>query len=299
MKFKLVLPIVMASALSLGTQSFYPAHTQAQVMQDMANGQVNWTDGVIKVTGSGAAPSRGSMSAGQKRLMAKRAAIADAYRQLGELIKGVQVDSETVVNNFVTESDVVKLKMTALIKGAKLGKVRYMSDGTVEIDMELSLHGQNSVSSVVIPEVIQKKQIPTMPIPNNIPDPIRTPDPTQEPVSGDVTGIIIDCRGTGVKPAMSPQIKDSSGAEIYIGDRPIDPDLVVNIGIVGYANSMEQAKANSRIGLQPLVIKAVRAGGRFKTDAVIAPDKGQMILQADRSSGFLSKSKVLFIVDKD
>lgn len=311
MKKSIFYPLLLAGALSLGSVTLYPVPTQAQAVQTMGQGQVDWPNGVIKVTGSGAAPSRAGMSQGQKRLMAKRAAQADAYRQLTEIIYGVNVDAETVVSNFVTESDIVKTKVSGLIKGAKMGDIRYMSDGTVELDMTMGIYGQNSLSSVMMPEVIQKKQIQTQPsYPTATPTPnvaMPTPMPTARPtpptqnhqtMSGSYSGVIIDCRGLGVEPAMSPQIKDSSGKEIYIGDRPIDPDLVVNIGIVGYAKSMDAAKSNARIGLSPLILKASNAGGRLhKTDAIISPQDAQKLMQADAQAGFLGQSKVIFVVD--
>jgi len=151
--------------------------------------------------------------------------------------------------------------------------------------------------------VIQKKQIKTQPsYPVATPTPnvsIPTPMPTNQtnPVSGSYTGVIVDCRGLGVEPAMSPQILDNGGQEVYIGDRPIDPDLVVNIGIVGYANSLQSAKSNTRIGLNPLILKANKAGGRNKTDAIISAQDAQTLMQADNKAGFLSQSKVMFLID--
>jgi len=303
MKTSRLSQILLASALLLGTASFYSVPSRADVVETIGDGKIDWSKGQIMVTGSGAAPTKANMSAGQKRLMAQRAAVADAYRQLAELINGVNVDSETVVKDFVTESDIVRTKVSALIKGAKLGKPRYMSDGTVEIDVTLGLYGQNSLATVIVPPALEKQDVPVQPTPHpqatNQPNiAIPTAPPDMPPPAGSYTGVIVDCRGTGVQPAMSPQIVDSNGKEIYIGNRPIDPDLVVNIGIVGYADSLDQAKANARVGKNPLVIKAVKAGGRHKTDAVVAADKGQQIMQADGSSNFLSQSKVMFIVDK-
>ncbi|MGV3524276.1 MAG: LPP20 family lipoprotein [Candidatus Sericytochromatia bacterium] len=297
MKSPRLFSLLLASALTLGTVSLVSVPTSAQVVQTIGAGQVDWTNGQITVTGTGAAPSNTSQSAGQKRLLAQRAAVADAYRQLAELINGVTVTSETLVKDFVVESDIVKTRVEALIKGARVGKPRYLSDGTVEIDVTLGVYGQNSLSSVLIPPALAKVQEkPQQQMPD--PRPTVAPDITTQPVTGTYSGVIIDCRGLGVKPGMSPQIIDSSGREIYIGDRPIDPDLVVNIGIVGYAETLPEAQANARVGNKPLVIKAVKAGGRFKTDAIIAADKGQALMQADSSSDFFSKSKVIFIVDK-
>jgi len=240
------------------------------------------------------------MGAGQKRLLAQRAAVADAYRQLAELINGVQVDSETLVKDYVVESDIVRTKVSALIKGARLGKPRYMSDGTVEIDVMMGVFGQNSLSSVMIPEVIEKKEIKTMPYPQATPLPQATQEPavTTNPSTGSYTGLIIDGRGLGLSPAMSPQILDAKGREIYIGDMPIDPDMVVNVGIVGYADTMNAAKSNTRVGRNPLIIKAVKAGGRHKSDAVVSGAEGDNIMAADQKTNFLSGSKVIFIIDK-
>jgi len=106
----------------------------ADVTQQLGDkASVDWTTGTIKVTGSGAPPEKGSPA--QKRLMAKRAAQVDGYRQLAEAIEGVHVDSETSVKDFVTESDVIKTRVQALVKGAVVVATRNMSDGSVEVDL--------------------------------------------------------------------------------------------------------------------------------------------------------------------
>ena len=110
-------------------------------------GTVDWVKGKIRVTGSGAPPTNPNMPAGQKRLMALRAAQLDAYRLLGEMIDGVKVDSETIVKDFVTESDIIKTEVHSFIKGAKKVKEAYLSDGTVQIELELEMYGPQSLFS--------------------------------------------------------------------------------------------------------------------------------------------------------
>lgn len=287
MKRTRVSQLVLAAALLFGGTALYTVPAPAAVTESSANGQIDWSGGKVSATGVGAVPNNASMGPGQKRLLAISAARADAYRRLAELINGVQVDSETIVKNFVTESDIVRTKVSALIRGAHFSEPRYLSDGTVEIDATLGMYGQNSVASVIVPPALKKADVEFV------------PPSTQEPPppSGSYTGVIIDCRGLGVEPAMSPQIVDANGKEIYIGGMPIDPDMVVNIGIVGYADSMQQAQANARVGNNPLVLKAVRSGGRQKTDAVVSADQGQQILAANGKSNFLSHSKVIFVLD--
>ena len=98
-----------------------------------------WATRVIRVTGSGVAPESGS--AAQKKLMAKRAAQVDAYRNLAEQIKGVRIDAETTVENFMTKDDTIQTNVNTFIRGAKVVGVRYLSDGTCEVDIALPLDG--------------------------------------------------------------------------------------------------------------------------------------------------------------
>ena len=75
----------------------------------------------------------------QNKLLAKRAAEADAYRKLAEAVYGVQITSDTFVKDFVTESDTIKTAVDAFIKGIKLGQARYYDDGACEIDAEVAV----------------------------------------------------------------------------------------------------------------------------------------------------------------
>lgn len=224
---------------------------------------IDWVQGLIQVTGSGAPPERGSPA--QKRLMAERAAFADGLRQIGEIVNGVHVDSETVVRDFVTESDVIRTQMSAFIKGAqKVGK-RYLSDGSVEIDLVVKLYGHGGLAEIIRPEKPRKEPPP--------------PTVTPTPPKANYSGLIVDCRGLGMQPAMSPSILDEAGGEIYIGRRTdVDPDYVVNHGIVGYARTLDDAKANERVGKAPLVVKGKMVKGNFKADVVVTNMDAQAIL---------------------
>lgn len=91
---------------------------------------------MITVKGTGAPPA--NMPEGQSRLMACRAAMGDAYRNLSEFIMGVMVDSQTTVKNFVTESDVINTKVQGFIKGAEKTSEKILSDGTCEVTVQAS-----------------------------------------------------------------------------------------------------------------------------------------------------------------
>lgn len=76
----------------------------------------------------------------QEWLMAERAARADAMRKLGERIQGIQIDSSTTVRDFVTENDQIQTAFQGFLRGAKtVGQARRYADGSVEVDMEITL----------------------------------------------------------------------------------------------------------------------------------------------------------------
>lgn len=76
----------------------------------------------------------------QKKLLAKRAAQVDGYRKLAELVKGLKIDSQTYVRDFVAENDQIQTGFDTFIKGARIaGLPRYMPDGSCEVDVELTM----------------------------------------------------------------------------------------------------------------------------------------------------------------
>ena len=108
------------------------------------------------------------------------------------------------------------------------------------------------------------------------------------------TGVIVDCRGLNARRAMSPVIKDIHGEIIY-GDKNIDPDKAVEIGMVGYATNMADVNI-SRAGSNPLVVRAIDVIN-FGDNPVISAEDGLSILKANGAGKFLEEGNVVFLVD--
>jgi len=117
-----------------------PALAQRDVIEQGDKGLINWSQSYVEATGIGAPPDQ--MPGPAARPMAVRAAKADALRNLLEMVKGVRVDSETTVDNFVMKSDVIRSRVEGIVKGAmQVGGPRYQSDGTVELTLRMPLGG--------------------------------------------------------------------------------------------------------------------------------------------------------------
>ena len=257
----------------------------------------------VEADGFGLPPAYAASEA-QSRLMARRAAIADAQRNLAEQIAGVQVDSETTVQNLQISSDVVKTRVSALLKGAKVVSESY-EDGAYHVVMALPLYGAtNSLASAVLPQTTQRESFPATILPE--PDePKYTPTQPETTTvtttttrtttitnrrSGTYTGIIVDCSGLGLRTAMSPVIKTTAGEKIY-GYKNLDSKKVIKNGMAGYANGYDGNV--SRAGSNPLVVKAVGVDHYFNPVVNVADAK--IILEENGYTHFLDNCAVVFI----
>lgn len=93
----------------------------------------------IRAKGNGVEPSDPSMSKAEKSLLGKRAAKVDALRNLLEQVYGVNIKSNTKVRDFVTESDDIKARVNAFIRGARVVSERPVGDGSYEVEVEIEL----------------------------------------------------------------------------------------------------------------------------------------------------------------
>lgn len=94
---------------------------------------------VIRAKGNGVEPNDPSMSPPEKALMGKRAAKIDALRNLLEEVYGVTVRSKTTVRDFITQSDDMKARVSAFVRGARVVSERALGDGSYEVEVELEL----------------------------------------------------------------------------------------------------------------------------------------------------------------
>ncbi|MFP4038962.1 MAG: LPP20 family lipoprotein [Desulfosudaceae bacterium] len=256
------------------------------VVENMQNGQVNWSTGVVQATGIGAPPEQ-YLGKPQARPMALRAAKLDAYRNLLEVTQGVRVNSTTLVKNYAVENDVIMTRVEGLVKGAQLANTEYMSDGTVEVTLRMSLTGD--LAQVVLPPDTGEKSS-SRPMPD---DWTQQPDESDDAV---YTGLVVDAGGLNAKPAMAPKILDEDGKEVY-GSAFVSREYAIEQGMSGYAKQVAAARSNSRVTDNPLIVKGLKTSGPGKCDVVISNDDASKIRNASENLSFLKKCRVMIVVD--
>ena len=343
--------IILWMVTGFAAGSYAQSINPNDAVETLGQGSINWTSGEVFATGIGVPPATASNPA-QSRAMAMRAAQVVAYRNLLEIVKGVRVDSETVVENFMTKSDIIRTRVDGIVKGARIVKTQYMSDGAVEVLVAMPLAGAlmdavvpdsfgarsstippsyplSKVPAPVVkptppqqrPQTLQKpsgpekrpepfkpdvqKQEPLKPQPLPQPLPEKKPEqkitepstpeqPSTQFKGGKATGIVIDGRGLGLKPALLPKIVDSQGQEIYVG-QVVTRTNAVEQGVAGYAKDVNAAANNFRVTDNPAVIKGVKASGAARTDVVLNQADSAMLRDLGKKGDFLQYCRVIIV----
>jgi hypothetical protein len=301
---KLVVVAAVALMLVLPATQGFVAEWHEYVQSVGTYGSVNWSEGIITATGIGSPPEK-YYGKPQARPMALRAAQLDAYRNLLEATKGVRINSVTVVEDSMVASDMIRSQVDGMVKGAQVIKKEYLSDGTVEVTVAMSLRG--GFAQLILPQDIQQvpeiTTIPPAPSAPHVPEgampapPPTMPEPTTPAVTPAIfTGLVVDARGLNARPAMSPKIMDERGQEVY-GSAYVSREFAVQQGMAGYAKDLTASQTNPRVTDQPLTVKGLKTEGPGQSDLVISNADADTIRSASENLSFLKKCRVMIVLD--
>lgn len=298
---------LMVAVILLCVLIVLPATAQMVTQQVGTAGSIDWSNQILRSTGVGS--GNPNMPETAYRAGGLEAAKRVALRNLLETIKGMTLDSETTVRNYMMENDVIVTKVSGVLRNFTVVETKYMSTGDVEVTVEMPISG--ALSDALLPTggttlgpVTTGAVCPTCgqpwpagrPLPANAAPAAPAYGQPAAQSGGAYSGLVIDAKGLGLRPAMSPKILDESGQEVY-GSKYVSRDWAVQIGMVGYDKDVNRARANDRVTANPLVVKAIKVSGENKADVVVANASAAMIRNATATQNFLDKCKVMFIVD--
>lgn len=302
MRFNMIVGILCVALLIM------VGATVAQVEQAVGNyGNVDWSSQIIRATGIGA-PNPNLPQAAQ-RASAIEAGKLGALKNLLATVQGMSLDAETTVRNYMVENAVINTRVSGVVRGFAVVDTRYMSTGDVEVTVEMPIAG--ALSDALLPSAFGGGVIPTsgvavcptcgQPWPAGKPVPagvtlVQSGRGSTPAAGGVYTGLIVDAKGLGVRPAMAPKIVDENNNEVY-GSKYVNRDWAVQIGMVGYDKDVNKARSNDRVTANPLVLKGIRAAGSNKADVAVSAADAAAIQNAAANMNFIDKCKVMFILD--
>lgn len=270
----------------------------------------DWDREIISATGYGVGDPARAKNPGHLRIMAHQAAILDGYRRLAEQGQGIQVSGNSSIADNISTGDVVSGQFEAVVKRARIVSESYDEYNNCTVVMEVPLFGvTNSIAKAVF-KPVEKEAFPQPTININVDNSVNQTQTinqnqtvnngtssAQENTNvstvsaGGYTGLIVDCSGLGLKPVMSPVIRNANQQAIY-GYKNLDYDRVIAHGMASYTTSMSGNV--SRAGSNPLVVEAVSLA-EHNSYPVLSMNDANKVLTANQSSHFLEMCAVVFV----
>jgi len=257
------------------------------------NGHINWTTGIVqaKSVGSPSKKSSGNSSVSSMKILSDSK--NSARHNLLKIIKNVRINSLKKAGNYATLNDSVAKQLKEIIyKAPENEKLRkYMSDGTVEVYLQLSLYG--SFAQLFLPqEIKQIESIQQVAIKgkNSSSQPSKTSDTKK------YTGLVVDATGISVNPALAPRLLDEDGKEVY-GAAFASREFAVQKGMSGYSKDFKTAITSPRVGTNPLSAKGLRTTGPGNCDIVISNADASILRNSSNHLAFLKKCRVIIVLD--
>ncbi|MCX6840762.1 MAG: hypothetical protein NTX53_00465 [candidate division WOR-3 bacterium] len=239
-----------------------PISAPGPVEELLPGGAIDWSGKTVRAKGTGVLDP-GNMDKAQARLMAERAATVVAQRNLIEIIKDVRIDSDSRVQNFMTDYDVVYQRVDSIVKGAHpLGPAKYDSiAGTVDVELECDLYGAGGVEDALTPILA----------PNATGSDVNASNlsPQAREFLGRYSGLTFDGGNTGLKPALFPKIYDENGTLLLDTREYLQYAGQPGAYAVQFVGALDQVLARPEFAKQPLVLKVKEARGKLGADIVL------------------------------
>jgi hypothetical protein len=261
------------------------------LVQEVPSGYIDWSQATVRVRGIGAPAANGGEKAPDAASDALENAKRVALSNLLETIQTIRINAGTRVADRATRSPDFNNGLASLAANAAVTRQEYLSDGTVEIELTMNLTG--GFGQFVLPEEIRQVEPVTTVAAEQ---PRSDADNAKAQPADPFTGLIIDAGGIDARPSMVPVIVDESGEEAY-GPAFVSREVAVSRGMSGFATNLEAARADPRVGRQPMIIKAIRTHSTGKTDLVISRTDAARLRSSAAHLRFLKACQVCIVID--
>lgn len=236
------------------------------VAETTPSGDIDWSGNTVRATGTGVLDP-GNPNTAQAMLMAERAAVVVAQRNLLETVQGVRVDSETRVENFMTDYDVIYTRVEGIVRNARqVGPARYDSlAGIVEVELEMEIHSPQGLSGALASA-------------------LGTPEAIAAPISQQTrnfleqySAIVFDGSLAGLQPSMYPKIYDANGNLLL--DTSNYSQYLGSAGqtAMQFISDVDQILSQPAFAQSPLVVNVRQVTGQFGSDIFLGQQESDSL----------------------
>jgi hypothetical protein len=263
------------------------SYAQIPVLTSYKKGYVNWTTQAIISTGIGIPSEKyHGMSIGRK--LAEEKALKTAFDHLFQTTLHVQIDASIHAEDAQKKNQNWQNQIQQMTESARVLKKEYLSDGTVEITVQIPMNG--GFSQLALPDEIRYiETIGAVMSQNHW-------KKKQKESEKEYTGLVVDARGLSIVPCLAPKILDKSDNEVY-GPQYISREFAVQYGVCIYMNDLESAIKNQRVGSNPFVAKGIGSEGKTLTNIIISNTESARFKSSVVHLTILKHCRVIIVVD--
>jgi hypothetical protein len=274
--------------------------------QEKKPGQINWVEGYISAVGEGTATPSGNKVKDQLR--AVRAATILAQRALLETVKELKIDSQTKVQNRMTQEDVIHTRIEGTIQGAEIIKqnIRWEGDTPIAaVELRICLSGvggckseKSIINALALDQKNEPAHVPQQRLNDIVPKQETAIPRTQDilyDTSKPVTGIIFNLQGLLFEREILPvviTIGDGNKPFTVYSVKSVEPQVIRTYGIMRYADTVEQARQNPHLGDNIMIVPI---SGVTKENMIMIGFDAARIIRETTSHGndYLKSAKVI------
>jgi hypothetical protein len=243
---------------------------EADFIQSTEYGEINWSTGVITARGS---------------------ELKIVRRNLRALIDELRVDNEGLADELTSRNSVLDEKLEHLVQQAQQTKEKRTTAERAQMGLQLWFKGP-FVEAFLADK--QKSNPGTHPA--RVGPPTRNPPATGPRFFLGPTGLVLDARGLGAKPALFPRILSEDGRLVY-DLNSVNRSYTVQQGLVVYMRDVAVAEANKRVANNPRLIRALRIAPDTDTDLIISNRDADRLIRDSKRHDFLKKCRVIIVLD--
>lgn len=291
MRYTILLCVIVLSLPLVGHTN--PAN---EFVETLPTGCIDWSNGVLIAKGA-FGQGGDEMHDGQSQAVQVQAARDMAARNLLETAKGLRMDATRYVSDVIATNEQYSARLNEMIAEARIAQEEQLPDGSVEVTLRMALLG--GFLQMMLPEEI--KQVEPIRAVNGAS--ARANDPSRSPLleaipknEGIYTGLVVDARGIGAKPAMVPLIVDEGGKQVY-GSAFVSREYAVQYGVCEYVRIGRISAPKLRVAPMPLTAKGLRTIDGRSCDIVISNTDAAKLRDASANLGFLKQCRVIIVLD--